>query len=307
VSADWGTVSGGVHDTASGLSATVAGGANNTASGEGATIGGGVVNAASGTRSTAAGGFLNTASGEDATVAGGQQNTASGLLAAVAGGYQNTASGRYSTVAGGIGSAASGSFSFAAGAYANAQHDGAFVWSGNTFTPFSSSAGNEFSARATGGVRFVTNSDGGAGVSLAPGSSTWSSISDRNSKDNFDQVDTRELVKKLAAMPILTWNYKAQARSIRHIGPMAQDFAAAFEVGEDDKHITTIDADGVALAAIQGLYKMVKERDAKLASQERRIADLENRSRQISLLRDRLEVLERQLAARRPQTAGLSR
>jgi len=56
-----------------------------------------------------------------------------------------------------------------------------------------------------------------------------------------------------------TWNYKAQDPSIRHIGPMAQDFYGAFSYGEDNKYINTLDADGVALAAIQGLYEVVKE------------------------------------------------
>ena len=39
---------------------------------------------------------------------------------------------------------------------------------------------------------------------------------------------------------------------------MAQDFYAAFAVGADDKHISTVDADGVALAAIQGLNEKLE-------------------------------------------------
>jgi hypothetical protein len=49
-------------------------------------------------------------------------------------------------------------------------------------------------------------------------------------------------------MPIQRWNMKSQDASIRHIGPMAQDFHAAFAVGEDNRHINSVDADGVALA-----------------------------------------------------------
>ena len=41
-------------------------------------------------------------------------------------------------------------------------------------------------------------------------------------------------------------------------------FAAAFAVGEDDKHIATVDADGVALAAIQGLHELVTEQQSAL-------------------------------------------
>jgi hypothetical protein len=62
-------------------------------------------------------------------------------------------------------------------------------------------------------------------------------------------------LRRLDRIPITRWNYKAQRPSIRHMGPMAQDFRRAFGLGEDAEHIDTIDADGVALAAIQGLYR----------------------------------------------------
>ncbi len=62
-----------------------------------------------------------------------------------------------------------------------------------------------------------------------------------------------------------TWNYRSQDAAIRHIGPVAQDFYAAFGVGEDDRHISTIDADGVALAAIQGLYQVVQQKETRIA------------------------------------------
>ena len=69
---------------------------------------------------------------------------------------------------------------------------------------------------------------------------------------------------KLSAIPMQTWNYRSQDTSIRHMGPMAQDFRAAFGLGEDDKHISTVDADGVALAGILALYRMVREKDAQI-------------------------------------------
>ncbi len=77
-------------------------------------------------------------------------------------------------------------------------------------------------------------------------------------------------------MPI-RWNLKSQDPSIRHIGPMAQDFAAAFGVGEDDRHITASDADGVAFAAIQALYAKLQAKERELAEQSRRLLDLERR------------------------------
>ena len=98
-----------------------------------------------------------------------------------------------------------------------------------------------------------------AGVTLVTGGSSWSNISDRNLKENFQSVNPGQLLEGLSKVPITTWNYKAQGREIRHIGPMAQDFHAAFQVGEDNRYISTTDADGVALAAIQALYQMLRE------------------------------------------------
>jgi hypothetical protein len=144
---------------------------------------------------------------------------------------------------------------------------------------FNSKAPNEFAVRATGGVRFVSairaNGTPRAGVRLDPGDSQWKTLSDRNVKENFVAVDGRDILERLSGIPIETWNYKTQDPSIRHIGPMAQDFYAAFKVGADDKHSGTVDADGVALAAIQGMYEIIQEKDAQIASLEARVAALE--------------------------------
>jgi hypothetical protein len=88
--------------------------------------------------------------------------------------------------------------------------------------------------------------------------------SDRNAKEQFKPVSPRDVLAKVAALPITEWQYKTQGDA-RHIGPMAQDFHAAFGTGRDDRHITSVDADGVALAAIQGLNEMVKEREVELS------------------------------------------
>jgi hypothetical protein len=100
--------------------------------------------------------------------------------------------------------------------------------------------------------------------------------SDRNVKENFSTIDRREILARLASISIEGWNYKFQNPSIRHIGPMAQDFAAAFGVGEDDKHINMIDAFGVALASIQALYEIIQEKDSKISSLEKRLNDLKS-------------------------------
>src|SRR4051794_11065406 len=94
--------------------------------------------------------------------------------------------------------------------------------------------------------------------------------SDRNKKANFAAVNSREVLARVATLPITTWNYLSEGPSVRHIGPMAQDFAAAFGVGDDDTRINMVDAMGVALAAIQGLYQLVQEQEIQLATLEAR-------------------------------------
>jgi hypothetical protein len=88
-------------------------------------------------------------------------------------------------------------------------------------------------------------------------------------------VCSRDVLTKLASVPISTWVY-TNAPNIRHIGPVAQDFQAAFAMGEDDKHIATVDADGVALASIQGLYQLGQEKDANIQNLEKRLEALEH-------------------------------
>jgi len=276
-----GTVSGGGNNTASGNDATVGGGGGNTASGDAATVSGGSANQASGDwQPTVSGGYNNSASGGQATVGGGGNNTASGDGATVGGGGDNTASGYAATVPGGANNTAQGPASFAAGYRAKANHQGTFVWADTNDFDFASTADNEFSARATGGVRFVTAIDGSgnptAGVTLAAGGGSWSSISDLNLKANFTSVDGQDVLARLAEVPITTWNYKAQDASIRHMGPIAQDFYAAFGLGESETAITTVDADGVALAAIQRLYELVQEKDAEIAALKGRVEALEH-------------------------------
>jgi len=85
-------------------------------------------------------------------------------------------------------------------------------------------------------------------------------------------------VEKVAALPISTWRFKQHPQS-RHIGPMSQDFYAAFGVGPDDQHIATVDADGVALAAIQGLNQKVEAENAALKQE---VAELKRLVQQLS-------------------------
>lgn len=266
VTGDFGTVGGGSGNRAA-MHATVSGGSNNTAAAS-ASVTGGVHNNASGPGSSIVGGSSNTASGDGASIVGGASCVASGLGSSVFGGSSCTAAGDYSVVMGRWGKA-------------KAAHDGTFIFADNdpTIHEFESEAANEFAVRCQGGARFVTaiHATGypTAGVQLPAGGGAWSSISDRNLKENFVPVDGREIVAKLAEIPISTWNYKSQDTATKHMGPMAQDFEAQFGLGEDDRRISTVDADGVALAAIQGLYEMLQEQQAEIQQLRQRVAALE--------------------------------
>ena len=72
------------------------------------------------------------------------------------------------------------------------------------------------------------------------------------------------MLEKIARMPIMEWSYKAQDASIRHVGPTAQDFRAAFGLGESERHIGTLDAEGVALAGVKALESRTRAMNAAL-------------------------------------------
>jgi hypothetical protein len=323
-------ISGGENNYVAGDYAMVGGGGNNQAIGRSSFVGGG-----GGRDSSGGGPYGNTASGDWSTVGGGWFDLASGYSSTVGGGAINHATNAYATVPGGGFNVAGGAYSFAAGDQAYAIHQGSFVWADSQGTAFASTANDQFSIRAQGGVRLNTdtsifcgsqtrqmlnlwgtqygigvqssttyfrcdNASGTAGFSWFKGgvhndnqnnpgggiemmrltssgltvNGVFVSASDRNLKENFNPVNGREVLEKVATLPLSKWNFKADPES-RHVGPMAQDFYAAFGVGPDDKHITTIDESGVALAAIQGLNQKLEEKEARIHELEERLSRLE--------------------------------
>jgi hypothetical protein len=92
-----------------------------------------------------------------------------------------------------------------------------------------------------------------------------SQLSDRDAKRDFADVDREAVLAAVAGLPVSSWSYRADDPRVRHVGPMAQDFAAAFGVGEDDRHIHPVDASGVALAAIQALAERLAQAEARIA------------------------------------------
>jgi hypothetical protein len=113
--------------------------------------------------------------------------------------------------------------------------------------------------------------------------------SDRNLKTDFAPVDAATVLDRVARLPIQQWRFQAEPEAVKHIGPMAQDFRAAFGLGEIPTAIATVDADGVALAAIQGLNQKLNEKDAEIQALSRKV-DTQNAEN--AELKTRLEKLE---------------
>jgi len=237
--------------TVASASASTAMGSRSTASGPTSTamgelgVASGSVSTTMGSR-TMASGLSSTAMGE-LTVASGSASTAMGSQS-VAGGSASLAVGSRAQALG------SGSIVLGTNVQATAAANGTFVFAdGSGANTFVVSESNQFVARAAGGVTFYTSAGLASGLRLAASGSQWLGISDVNTKHAFRSFDGEQVLAKLAQMPVMEWSYLAQAPSIRHVGPTAQDFHAAFGLGEDPLRIGTMDADGVALAGVKAL------------------------------------------------------
>ncbi|MEZ5294392.1 MAG: tail fiber domain-containing protein [Vicinamibacterales bacterium] len=216
------------------------------------------------------------------------RDAAATAVDAVALGFNTQASGDKSVAIGNLSIAAGfGSVALGTNARTSTNGFGSFVFGdASGLPPVVATTPNEFRVRAAGGTMIFSNGPMSTGVRLAPGSSAWSTLSDVNSKDHFTDLDAADVLAKIARMPIREWSYKAQDAAIRHVGPTAQDFSAAFGLGEDPLRISTIDADGIALRAIQAL-----EARTRVENEALRLENGELRS-ELDALRARLDVLE---------------
>ncbi len=277
------TISGGeVNTTTGAVRATIGGGSGNKiVDSTGATIAGGEACRIGPESSEASigGGWVNkiTNNSASATISGGAFNDIGAYSsgATIAGGIGNDilSNSSYAVIAGGgdnrIGPNAP--YGFAAGRNAYALHQGAFVWGGSTAGYLAESITNDsVTMRASGGYRFLTASNLLLGAQLAPNATAWAALSDRNAKENFAPIDTAQILDRIAALPLTAWTYKHDPDQRRYIGPVAQDFHAAFGLGNDTT-INTLDADGVALAAIQALAEENKRLRAELDEIKKRI------------------------------------
>jgi hypothetical protein len=108
-------------------------------------------------------------------------------------------------------------------------------------------------------------------------------LCDVRQKRLHGNVNTSDILQKISALPLHRWSYKTQEESIQHIGPTAQDFYAAFHLGESDTTINTLDPDGIALAAIQELAKQVSELRTENEEQRKQIQSLLAKDEQTQL------------------------
>jgi hypothetical protein len=108
--------------------------------------------------------------------------------------------------------------------------------------------------------------------------------SDRNRKTDFQPVNPGDFLERVSRLPVHTWRYTNDLPGVRHVGPVAQDFHAAFGVGSDDTHINVVDLGGVALAALQGLHQVAREQAEEIAALKAQKASLEARLSRLEAL-----------------------
>jgi len=213
-------------------------------------------------------------------------------LAAVAIGYNVTADQDHSTAMGKFAS--------------NNGFQGTFIWSDGSATAsvdtFRNVANNEFAARATGGFRFRTNKAGTTGCNLPAGSGVFNCTSSRATKENFVMVSGADVLSRLKGIEVSSWNYISEGRNVRHMGPMAEDFFKAFQLGTGNTSIGMQDLTGVSLAAIKELDQRTNELQQKTAEVEQ-LRDEVNQLRQAnSEMERRLATLEQLMLGQLQQT-----
>ncbi|MBK9655253.1 MAG: hypothetical protein IPO66_07185 [Rhodanobacteraceae bacterium] len=316
------TIAGGRTNVASGEGSVVAGGDTNSASGTFSFVGGGGSNAASGFEGIVTGGFANCAGGAVSWASGNRAKVRPGLDPGVGSacsgltypgflGDQGTfiwsdtqdadfvSSGanqflvradggamfnRNTLVDPGFDDFVIGARSASSGG--DADTDLRLVTrNGRSVAMFVSDGSGSLilnlPSLTAGSNRLQVNGDVGGTATLSHGGA-WTNASSRTFKEGFAAIDPADVLERVLALGISRWSYIGSGEG-EHVGPMAEDFHAAFGLGHSEKQIATVDADGVALAAIQGL-------NAKLEAEN-------------AALRERLAALER---ARAGQTADLA-
>ena len=312
---DWSTIAGGSDNTANGQTSFIGGGWFNSigSNAYSAVIGGGYNNVATNTYAVVPGG--------NSCIAGGNASFAAGTTAEAlhdgsfvwadessTTGFGSTGSNQFLVRAtGGVGIGVSNpSYTMDIGGRTRLRGSSTSGTAGTWF--YDSTLGNDrafLGMAGTGLIGFwgntgagwsllINTTNGYVGIGIGQNAAThllqvgnaycdgntWAPSSDRNLKAGFEPLDTEGVLEKVTALPLSRWHYTNDV-SVAHMGPMAQDFYAAFGIGADDKHISDIDEGGVALAAIQGLNQKLetalKAREAENQELKHRLQTLESR------------------------------
>ena len=298
ISLDAGDVLSGTNNETHNYSdAVVAGGTNNYAIGENAFIGGGAYNTVNYLYSTICGGSGNSVKiAQYSTIAGGRYNiinksgfsfigggygngidthlsanTISGgygngirgssYASLISGGYGNAVIGsRYSVIAGGYGNQIQADKSFVFGTKAWLYGSGSVLFTDNKDILRQRSEEKTFIGIFENGYKLFTDSEGLKSVVLKHGDGSWNMRVGSSHIENIEDINGSELLETLSQVNIYKWNYSLQDDTIKHIGPSAESFNQAFNLNNNDMElINSIDTDGVALKAIQALYKKIQK------------------------------------------------
>jgi len=290
VSGGFDNQAGGYPDSAFGEYSTIGGGTKNRAFGISTTIAGGNENTACNENVTVGGGSLNHSCDTGSTISGGYHNYNDALYGVIGGGYENGMVGEYCVIPGGRGNSV-GRLAPPYPAFSMAFGDGVCVQDSFRVVFFDGANSGRLGLNRDdcddGGVLYPihvgTDATNGNGAHLTEGG-TWVNSSSREFKEKFQPLDARVLLKKISDLDIQSWYYKNTEE--RHIGPVAEDFVEAFNVGDmraedgqrDNHYISSADVAGVALVGVQELYRMVnelQEKTEKIEKLEQQMAQLE--------------------------------
>ena len=124
---------------------------------------------------------------------------------------------------------------------------------------------------------FFSSAGLATGCQIPAGGGAWACASSRETKTDFAKLNPLEVLARVADLPMTEWRYRTEESKARHVGPMAEDFHAAFGLGDSTKTINVMDASGVALTAIQGLHQLVKDRDREIDALKRDLAAIKKK------------------------------
>jgi hypothetical protein len=179
-------------------------------------------------------------------------------------------------------------------------HTGAFIrGDASTTATMLAVANNEFAVRAAGGFRFRTSADLSTGCDLAAGTGVFTCTSSRTLKEGFAEVDGEDVLARIRGVPVNTWSYVGEAGGVRHMGPFAEDFRAAFSLGVSDRSIGLLDIDVVNFAAVKAL-------EARTAELRAATAEVGRLTSEVATLREQQAATDARLAELEALVARMS-